>query len=330
MQKWVESIGFHRVGRWLTLAGAAVFAIGTPSPVFCAFNEALWGARPAAMAGAYTALADDANAPAYNPAGVAYLEESEMTLMYAQLFTGVNFQAGDDTSRLGLGYFSYVPVIQERRFGSYAISWTNFVATNLYREDSFSISVADAYLFESLPRQPIVSYGANIKYLRRSFSTDTRTDADPVFQGGRDAGAATADIGLMAHPRFTYLPGLKIGLSAQNITEPDLGLAATDRVPARYTVGLAYQDPRFKFFTPSLDVSRRNGRTLVSAGWEGSFVNDTLAFRLGGNEDQFAAGMGYQFDLFTSLTMRLDYALLWPFDVAGTNGSHRVSISTNF
>src|SRR5205823_6558358 len=133
------------------------------------FQESLWGARPAALVGAYTALADDSNSPAYNPAGISLMTQSEITFMYARLFNGVNFYTGEDTSRLGLGYFSYAPRIKDKAYGSYAISWTNFAATNLYREDTFSLTVADSYQFDSLHTAPIFSYGANLKFLRRAF-----------------------------------------------------------------------------------------------------------------------------------------------------------------
>ena len=102
-------------------------------PVSAAFQEALWGARPSGMAGAFTALADDANAPAYNPAGISLLRKNEATFMYAQLYSGVNFNAGSDKSNLGLGYFSFAPQIKEQRYGSYAVSLTNLVATNRSR-----------------------------------------------------------------------------------------------------------------------------------------------------------------------------------------------------
>src|SRR5437773_12167185 len=84
--------------------------------VEAAFQESLWGARPSGMAGAFTALADDANAPAYNPAGISFLAHNEFTIMYAQLYTGLNLNAGQsDTSKLGLGYFGFAPRIQNTR-----------------------------------------------------------------------------------------------------------------------------------------------------------------------------------------------------------------------
>jgi len=304
--------------------------IFTGAPARGAFQEALWGARPAGMAGAFTALADDANAPAYNPAGISFITASEATIMYAQLYSGLELFAGEDRSRLGLGYFSYSPDIKGKKYGSFAVSWSNFAATNLLREDTFVLTYADSYQVESLSYRPVVSYGLDLKYLRRSFSTDARTDVDPVFRGGRDSNAYTGDLGLLVLPNFSAVPGLRFGISAQNITEPDIGLLASDKVPARYTFGVAYSDNQLRWFNPSLDIARRNSRTTVSAGWESYFFDDIFALRFGGNEDSLAGGVGYEFSLFRGLSLKLDYSLLWPLNVEGTNGSHRMSITTKF
>ena len=43
-----------------------------------------------------TALADDANAPVYNPAGISFITQNEVTFMYARLFSNVNFYSGND------------------------------------------------------------------------------------------------------------------------------------------------------------------------------------------------------------------------------------------
>jgi hypothetical protein len=59
-------------------------------------------------------------------------------------------------------------------------------------------------------------------------------------------------------------------------------------------------------------------------------AKDALAFRLGANADEVGGGLGYQFHLGKKMLMRIDYAILWPFNVEGTNGSHRVSLSSSF
>jgi hypothetical protein len=307
---------------------ALLVAAFSGTPLKAAFQESLWGARPASMAGVFTALADDANAPSYNPAGIALLQRTEVTMMYAQLFTGVDLHAGADKSQLGLGYFSFVPQIQDKRFGSYGFSWTNFVASNLYREDTFTLTAADARSFDRDGRETVLAYGANLKLLKRTF-TASPTNPDPVFASGGESDAVTADLGVIARPNFDILPGLKIGLSGQNITSPDIGLHETDRVPARYALGLAYQDLKYQWFNPAVDVSRRDGKTLVGAAWEGWFAKNALAFRFGGDRTQLAGGLGYQF-LIRSVVVRFDYAILWPLQVEGTSGSHRLSLTTSF
>ncbi len=318
--------------RFLGAAAAALLLNITLSlSSHAAFQESLWGARPSGLAGAFTALADDANAPAYNPAGISFLTRNEMTFMYASLLTGLDLNAGNgQTSKLGLGYFSFVPRIKEGQYGSYAISWSNFAASNLLKEDSFTLTYADNIKFESLAQRPTLAYGANVKFLSRSFTLDSRSASDRVFQSGRKANAVAGDLGLMVRPNFALVPGLKFGFSAQNINRPDIGLAAKDRVPEKYTFGVAYQDLKFRLLNPALDVSRRNGRTLVTMAWEGWMMRDAFAFRLGGNEDNVGGGLGYQFRLFNGVFMRLDYSLLVPLEVEETNGDHRFSVTMNF
>ena len=317
---------FIRKGGWFLL----LFFVIAASRSEAAFKESLWGARPAGLAGAFTAMADDANAPAYNPAGVGFLTSTELTVMYAQLFTGLDLHAGQDTSKLGLGYVSFVPQIDDKRYGSMAVSWSNFTATNLMREDTFSLTYADTFDLSGLPQHPILGLGANLKYLRHSFSIDQYSSSDPTFSNGRSKGAPTLDLGLILRPKFSFAPGFKMGLVGQNITEPNVGLSATDRVPSRYAVGFAYQDLRFRLFNPTVDIARRAGLTTVTFGVEGWMLKDSLGFRAGGNSDEIGGGLGYQFKLNDAMKMRIDYSLLWPLNVGGTNGNHRVSLTLNY
>lgn len=310
---------------------ATLFFFTTPLAVFAAFQDHIWGARPAGLGGTFTAIADDANAPAYNPAGISFLTHHEMTFMYAQLFSGLDLKVGQtENSKLGLNYFSFSPQISKKKYGSYAFSWASFNASNLLREDTLTFTLANRRTLTNIESNPILAYGANLKFLRLAYSTDDRTANDSVFQSGRSANGVTADLGLMYRPNFSVMPGLKLGAAAQNITEPDMGLTSSDRVPAKYSVGVAYQDLNFRLLNPGLEFSSRDGRTLVSLACEGWMLRDAFAFRVGGNRDQIGGGFGYQFRMFDGVFMRLDYSLLWPLEVEGTNGSHRFSITTDF
>jgi hypothetical protein len=137
-------------------------------------------------------------------------------------------------------------------------------------------------------------------------------------------------MGLLLRPQLAAVPGLRFGAAAQNITQPNIGLATADRVPMRLSFGAAYQDPEMPLIGPAVEVSRRNGRTLIGGGWEAWVAQDILALRVGGNTDEFGGGIGYKFHLFSKTSMQLDYGLLWPLNVEGTSGSHRVSLSASF
>ena len=73
--------------------------------------------------------------------------------------------------------------------------------------------------------------GVNAKYLRHAFTLDAATMSDPVFQGGSSAGAMTVDAGILWKPEEGELQGWRVGLSGQNLTNPNVGLQTEDRVP---------------------------------------------------------------------------------------------------
>jgi hypothetical protein len=303
-------------------------------PARAAFQESLWGARPTGLGGAFTALADDANAPAYNPAGITQIEHNELTVMYAQLFTGLTLFAGDsgETSTLSLGYFSYVPDIKRlnSHIGSFGISWSNFSATHVSQENTFTLTWARQAPFLQIGRSEVFT-GVNINYLQHSFVLDSQTQGavDPVFSNGSSAGALGFDLGLLARPNMPVLPGLKLGLAVKNINEPNVGLASVDRVPREYRFGLAYQDESLPYFTPTFDLWSRSSVTTALGGWEGWFMKNTVGLRAGANSNEFGGGLSLQYPLL-GMNLRLDYSVLAPFLVQGSNGSHRISLTVDF
>src|SRR5438128_11132458 len=116
------------VSVWLSAASA---------PLFAAFEDTGWGARPVGMGQAFTAIADDSNAPLYNPAGLVQVQWNEVSAMYSRLFSGLtlysgNATTGGDTTHLDQGYLSYVT--RASKYGSFGLSWANFNTTGLYRE----------------------------------------------------------------------------------------------------------------------------------------------------------------------------------------------------
>jgi len=302
-------------------------------PAIAAFVEDEWGARPVGMGGAFTAIADDSNAPLYNPAGIVQVQWNEVSAMYSQLFSGLtlysgNSTTGGDITHLDQSYLSYVS--RPSRLGSFGISWTNFNATHLYREDAVNLTYAH-YLGDFFPvLDNAVSVGVNAKYLRHSFALDATTVNDPVFKGGTSASAMTADVGILWKPEEGQLEGWRVGLTGQNLTQPNVGFQTVDRVPFEGRLGLAYQSKQMPWLVPALDITRRDSVTGVNGGLESWLFNDALGLRAGANNNEGSAGISYYQALSKKTGFRLDYSFTVPFSVEGTSGSHRLQLTVYF
>lgn len=284
-----------------------------------AFKDNGWGARPAGMGGAFTAVADDANAALYNPAGIMQLKIPEANFMYSKLYYGL------DNVSLGLNYLSYVyPTVSKGAFG---INWANFRATDLYREDTFTFTYASSLndFNEELKNEYL--FGANLKYLRNSFTLDTRSSSDPVFAGGRSATAIALDAGFLVN-----FYEESIGLSILNINEPDIGLKTKELIHREYRLGFASMLGRIWKLEEALfsaDLSYRDSFLEYHIGWENWFARRTFALRFGTNKDEVDMGFGYV-QTVGGLQLEFDYALLWSMEIDENMGSHRASVTMRF
>ena len=76
----------------------------------------------------------------------------------------------------------------------------------------------------------------------------------------------TADVGILWKPEDGPFQGWRVGLTGQNLTQPDVGFDTTDRVPAEGRLGFAYQSKQMPWLVPDIDVTRQDGVTGVNAG----------------------------------------------------------------
>lgn len=309
---------------------AAVVLLSISSQCWGAFQDVDWGARPVGMGGAFTAIADDANAPLYNPAGLVQVQWHEVSAMYSRLFSGVDLYAGQDTTRLDQSYLSYVskPI---RNIGSLGLSWASFNTTHLYREDTVALSYGRNLGDFMTPLGNSLAAGVSVKFLRRSISVDSYTANDPVFaQGSDSASGVTADVGLLYKPEEGVMEGWRFGFSGLNLTRPDVGFRDKDQVPILWRFGTAYQAKQLPWFVPALDLTRRDGKTNVQGGVESWLFQDALGLRAGGNRQEATAGMSCYYAATQKLGFRLDYGISIPFYVKDTSGSHRLAMTLYF
>lgn len=91
------------IARLLPVIMAALWAGPAAAGETAAFLKIPAGARAVGLGSAYTALADDASAVAWNPAGLAKLGRRELTATHAEMFAGMRheFLAAAAPTRLG-------------------------------------------------------------------------------------------------------------------------------------------------------------------------------------------------------------------------------------
>jgi len=293
--------------------------------LFAAFKDSGWGVRPLGMAGAFTAVADDANAPLYNPAGFALVKGEEVSLMSANLYSGLE---GVD---IGLTYMGYVHSLGKNS-GGIGFAWGALSSPGLYREDTVSlgygIGLNNLFKFSG----PRISIGANARYLKHAYTLDERTVGDPVFANGTTASATTGDAGIIVG-----LPkqGLAFALAARSATSPDVGLLTVDKVPEENVFGVSYHTDKLSYlkfsdFTTALDVVSRDNNVDVRLGFETWFFNDKFAVRAGARPQDITFGLGYSVKFASKTELIVDYSFAWPLEIENTTGSHRIGLSIRF
>lgn len=146
-----------------------------------AFDLFLIGARPAGLAGAFVALADDANSPFLNPAGMPQLKRVELTSDYAVLY-GVE----------GLGQIM-VSSVAPTRIGAFGLV-AHQLGGALYRESTLGLAYGRTL-------GPYLSIGTLARLQRLS------------IEGYGSAGDLALDAGML----FRLPQGVRFGLVARNL-----------------------------------------------------------------------------------------------------------------
>lgn len=304
---------------------------------FAAFDTGHVSARPASMADSFAALADDASAPFYNPAGITGLNRMELDSTYSFLFPGL------DISGLNRMFFSFVLPVKNKM--AFALSYSGLSLKDLYGEHMFQLTYGQNLdsiwsLFGKNMEKNAFSAGVNVKVFKTAFILDEGMRADPLFSGSGDgAMQITFDAGLLARIRSGESGRYySIGLSVMNLTQPDMGLKSEDAVPLTMNLGAGIPVKKYGFMEKIrmdnavflLGASYRNRYLNFSAGWENSFFRDVLFLRLGTSMLDFTAGTGVRIALGRSADVLLDYAFILPYKIEGTAGEHIMTLRFRF
>ena len=154
------------------------------STLFSQYDQLFVGTRPLSMGGAFIAVADDANAITWNPAGLPGLRRTEFTSTYANLYNMGITQS----------YIGFVRPFSDRI--ALGFDWSNV------GYDDNELSYGENKLNFAAGAQPnkLFSFGLTLKYLMRDMLLDEASY-------GKSSGIGY-DAGFLIQP----LKNLKLGI----------------------------------------------------------------------------------------------------------------------
>jgi hypothetical protein len=274
------------------------------------------GARASGMGGAFVAMADDATAGYWNPAGLSQmaLYEYQAGLQYAFL--------PNDMSTSFLSYAFLIPNI-----GNFSLAWLNFTVTSIETRDEEENLTGQINSFENTF---FLSYGRKVSEWVKGLSMGASLKLLNQSVGEFSACGPGLDIGALWQP-VSFLDHA-LGLNVQNLFQ---GLywnhgGVHDTSLVNVKAGAAFKFFRSKdtmYFnhliqTIDMNLSERSqlGLNLGTEFW----LTEALGIRAGYNDREVTAGASFRPENY-----EIDYAFHYSLTELKDN-QHRVSLLFRF
>ncbi len=293
---------------------------GQTSDIPAAFLDIGYGARPMGMGGAFVAISDDANAILHNPAGLARLDRTQLTGMYA--------------NQMGLVPYGFVgfarPLWQRMGLGGGAI----FSGDEALREMTALLSVARRLM-------PALDIGLSAKMRWATYGNNADGAWDPGGGNRQVQGRALGfgfDLGLLYNPTERT----SVGLMWRDILAPvtweannDAGTArgGGESIPMALVLGTAHRLGDGSSLSLNLDRSLSSDACdRISLGyenrlWEIVSVRAGYGQQINADPDRlYSLGMGLESDVLSTWHLAFDFAYLFH-ELANTP---RVSLTIGF
>jgi tetratricopeptide (TPR) repeat protein len=283
------------------------------------FLEAGLGARAQGFGQAFTALANDGSAIIWNPAGLDYVPQSNISVYHATLFGGAysNFAT-----------FAY-PFVS---FGTIGLGVARVAVSGIDETNGDGLLVGPATWSQY---EFYLSYGKKLPWFGLSLGTTFKAvRLASYFEGGTSSDIGTGmDVGLLYRPEFESpaLRDLSFGLSVQNVVQPSIRQNDTrDTYPWSAKFGIAkhflFGDDQVRRLTLTTDITKGQFRPVsLHVGSEFMFHKFVVA-RAGFDNGTFAVGLGTEFTQYQKY--HVDYAL----NLGSQAGQsfHRVTLTVHF
>jgi len=237
-----------------SISASALFGAGNTAANFLKIEP---GARPAAIGGAYTAVANDASAVYWNAAGLSNLKSSELIVAHNIWFQDIQHSYvafalpfGSSLSRypsnscLGFSATYLNAGSMENRDASGALTGNSFSA------DDMSVSVAYARNLAAFTGTPL-SAGITLKFIKQEIAQYS-------------ANSVACDIGMMYPFAAAGIP-FNLGLAVMNVGTPVKFISEEYPLPLTLKTGVSFAP-----FAKSLSLP-----LMVSL--DASFPNDSAA-----------------------------------------------------
>ena len=265
------------------------------------------GARPLGMGGAFTAIADNADAPYWNPAGLGNLSSSEITTMQTKLSSDADHY--------------YVSYVRPAFGGTFGVSWIQVGLGNVAQtstEVDTHNEVQNISIFSYFSNAYMLSYGKNLNEHVSVGLTGKYLTSDMFGVAGGQAYGYSVTPGILIKPREHLSIGLKID---ELVNQQRWGTGTAEHAPPKIRLGLAYHSPNPGLF--ALDISqtlRSNYAAEASAGYEWS--RGGLSLRCGYADGGLTAGAGFAVN-----QAKVDYAYVMNQRALSKDNVHRISLS---
>jgi len=270
------------------------------------------GARALGMGSAFTAISDNADAPFWNPAGLAGIKNYQISTMQTKLSTDADHY--------------YVSFVMPCLSGGLGISWIQVSAGSITQTSNTTDAYNDVEnlgIFNYYSNAYLLAYGQDITDNMSVGITAKYLTADMpglVSIEGASATGYSVTPGIMYRPFNNFSIGFKID---ELVNSQTWGTGVEEKAPSKSRIGIAYTTELINNkLILSGDVSRINSEGYAAeAGIGAELAMGSMSFRVGATDSVLTAGAGMRAD-----RIGIDYAYVTQANLSKDN-VHRISLS---